>query len=91
MRYETWIRKFQPLHNHLNENAAIDGRAFLPTGHELEFVRKQPPHTVWSFLVCDIGRRTIWTISAGYHVVNLMGYLITTKPFDPSKFYDIRY
>lgn len=91
MRYETWARRFQPVANHLTANTAIDGRVFLPHGTDLEFVRNQPRETVWSFVVYDGPRQSVWLISEGFHIVNLMGYLVTRKSFDASRGYQVRY
>jgi hypothetical protein len=91
MRYETWKRDFQPIPNHLSANAPIDGFVFLPYGRELEFIRLQPKLNVWSFIVCDDSRKPVWLVAEGFHFVNLMGYLVTRKEFDPNKAYQIRY
>ncbi len=89
MRYETWVRTFRPLKNHLTTHTAIDGYVFLPSGDDLQFVRRQPPANIWSFVVSDEGRRPAWLIADGFHSVNAMGYIVTEKPHD--KFYEIRY
>jgi len=91
MRYETWAKKFQPIRNHLAEDAAIDGCVFSPYGDELKFVMRHSSDRIWSFIVCDDGRSPVWLIFGGFHVVNLMGYLLTDKAFDPSVTYAIRY
>lgn len=91
MRYNTWQQKFQPIRNHLTASTAIDGHVFLPHGPDLEYVRNQPRDRVWSFVVFDDGREPVWLISEGFHVVNLMGYLLRRKPFDPSLTYTVRY
>jgi hypothetical protein len=90
MRYGNWVKKFQPVQNHLSANTAIDGYVFLP-GRDLNFVKQQPRDRIWSFIVCDEGRHSVWLISEGFHVANLMGYLLTRKPFDPSTIYTVRY
>lgn len=91
MRYEAWRTRFQPVTNHLTKNTAIDGCVFLPAGPDLEYVQRQPINRVWSFVVCDGRKTSIWLISDGLHVVNLMGYLVTRHASDPTKTYAIRY
>jgi hypothetical protein len=91
MRYETWQREFEPIPNHLTTHTAIDGCVFLPHGPDLEYVRRQPKLRVWSFIVCEDGRKPVWLIAEGFHFVNLMGYLVTRKDFDPTKVYEVRY
>lgn len=91
MRYNTWEHKFQPIRDRLTANTAIDGYVYLPHGADLEYVRSQPRDRVWSFVVSDDGRKPVWLISEGFHIVNLMGYLVTRKAFDPSVTYAVRY
>lgn len=91
MRYETWVRKFRPIRNHLAEDTAIDGYVFMPYGEELNFVLLHPKNQIWSFVVCDDGRKPVWLISEGFHVVNLIGYLLTRMAFNPAETYAVRY
>lgn len=91
MRYETWVRTFHPIRNHLTPNTAMDGYVFLTNGDDLEFIKRFPRNQTWTFVVSDEASRPAWLISDGMHVVNAMGYLITCKPFDASRFYEIRY
>jgi hypothetical protein len=67
--------------NHLNPNAGwtrADGRGclFETFGEELEFVRQQPPRTVWTLIDGD-GEQYI---TSGFHFVNRLGFLVTTVP-----------
>jgi len=67
--------------NHLNPNASwvtgdTPGCLFETYGEELAFVRRQDPRTIWT--VVD-GEENLSVIS-GYHVVNRIGYLISTTP-----------
>lgn len=91
MRYETWVKKFHPIKNHLTMHTAIDGHVFLPQEDDLAFVQQQPRDRVWSFIVSDEKPDTVWLISDGFHIVNVMGYLVTRKAFNQSRFYTIRY
>jgi len=70
------------LTNHLNPSAGWvlgEGRGclFETYGRELDFVRRQDPRTVWTLVDGDDG--DMWLIS-GYHLVNRIGYLISTLP-----------
>lgn len=91
MRFETWQKRYQPVLNHVSRNTAIEGHVFLPSGADLDYVRSQSRDKVWSFIVCDEGKKPVWLISEGYHFVNLMGYLVTQNAFDTVKTYAIRY
>lgn len=91
MRYSKWIATYEPIKNHVTANTAVDGHVFLPSGSDLDFVRSQPIEHVWTFIVSDEGSRPIWLIADGFHRVNAMGYLVTRKPYDASRFHDVRY
>lgn len=70
--------------NHLNPNASWSygsgpgaGCLFETYGEELEFVRSRDPATIWTIVDGDDGDQYI---ISGYHLVNRIGYLISTKP-----------
>lgn len=91
MRYSKWVATYQPIKNDLTANTAVDGHVFLPGGRDLDFVRSQPTERIWTLIVSDEGRQPIWLIADGFHRVNAMGYLVTRKPYDTSRFHDVRY
>jgi hypothetical protein len=66
--------------NHLNPSAGWapgEGRGclFETYGEELEFVRRQDPRTIWTMLDGDDGDLYL---ASGYHLVNRIGYLVST-------------
>ena len=68
--------------NHLDDNAswALDdqpGCMFETFGEELEFVRQQDPRTIWTLMQGD---DDVDYLLSGYHLVNRIGYLISTVP-----------
>jgi hypothetical protein len=68
--------------NHLNPSACWalgEGRGclFETYGAELEFVRQQDPRTIWTLVDGDDGDLYL---TSGYHLVNRIGYLISTMP-----------
>ena len=68
--------------NHLDDNAswALDdqpGCMFETFGEELEFVRQQDPRTIWTLMQGD---DDVDYLVSGYHLVNRIGYLISTVP-----------
>ncbi len=91
MRYERWVKEFKPIKNPFRDDAEIDGYAFFTSGEEYEFVRRQPGDNVWTFIVVDKPRSTVWLIASGYHSVNRMGYLVTARPLPPGKYLDVVY
>lgn len=69
--------------NHINPNAswAFDdgpGCLFETYGEELNFVLSQDPRTIWTLVDGDDGNQYV---ISGYHLVNRIGYLISTVPF----------
>jgi hypothetical protein len=65
--------------NHLNPHACWsqgEGRGclFETFGEEFDFVRRQPPRTVWTLIDGDGGEY----LMSGFHLVNRLGYLVST-------------
>lgn len=73
--------RYQLVPNHLNPNASWacgenGGCLFETYGEELEFVRRQDPNRIWTFVDGDDGDQYV---VSGYHLVNRIGYLISTE------------
>ena len=69
--------------NHINPNASWafgegPGCLFETYGAELDFVRRQNPRTIWTLVDGDDDNQCV---ISGYHLVNRIGYLISTVPF----------
>lgn len=98
LTFEDWEHRFKPIRNHMDPNAAADGKMFETFGAEVEFVLSRNtshPGTVWTIVACDdddlpeqdeVGETCApdWLITDGFHLVNRMGYLVTELPFEPS-------
>jgi hypothetical protein len=74
---------FKPQQNHLDDNPSWDGTMFETFGVELDYVLSfandfNKQKRVWTLIEVD----GIMYISAGYHLVNRMGYFITEKPWE---------
>jgi hypothetical protein len=73
---------YNPQTNHLDNNAGFDGCMFETYGNELEFVlaiaNSDEAKRVWTILEAD-GKLFY---SAGYHIVNRLGYIITARPYE---------
>lgn len=63
--------------NHLNPHAGWNGCLFETYGPELDFIRQQDPTTVWTLVDGDDGDLYI---QSGVHLVNRIGYFISTVP-----------
>jgi hypothetical protein len=85
--YDEWLETYKPILNHIDTNASFDGMMFETYGKELEFVKAQAPNTIWMYGDGDDGGSYIWN---GWHIVNRIGYFITTVPFDETKDYQIQ-
>jgi hypothetical protein len=80
MTEDEFVAQYPLLTNHLNPNASWTvndnrGCLFETYGQELEFVRQQDPHTVWTLLDGDDVE-----ILSGFHYVNRIGYLVSLVP-----------
>jgi hypothetical protein len=76
--------KYPLVTNHINTNASWafgdgPGCLFETYGEELAFVRTQDPRTIWTLV--DGGDDDNQYLISGYHLVNRIGYLISTIPF----------
>jgi hypothetical protein len=73
-----FVRRFRPIPNHLNPHAGWafgDGHLFETFGAEVRFVFAQDPAHVWTLV--DGGDGDLYLLS-GRHLVNRVGYLVTT-------------
>ena len=89
---EEWFDQFQPIPNHLDDNASFQtedgiGYMFETYDNELAFVKSQDPNRVWTYCDNDFGGTSIFQ---GMRIVNRIGYFVTTVPFDGSKDYQIQ-
>jgi hypothetical protein len=88
---DTWFDTYKPIPNHLDPNASFSdgeqGYMFETYGAELDFVKNQEPNRIWTYCDGDNGGTYIFN---GMRIVNRIGYLITTLPFDGNKDYQIQ-
>ena len=78
--YDDWVDQYQPTKNPFDKDAGYEGCMFETYGEENEFVLdKLNRNTVWTLITGD--NEDSWVIP-GYHIVNRMGYFITTKPWE---------
>lgn len=58
--------------------------------YRFEEVRNQPSNQVWTVTDCGGEEPNHWIASPGFHIVNVIGYVITTRPWmddTPDAFY----
>jgi hypothetical protein len=77
MNYDEFFNTYNPIKNHLDTNASLNGCMFETFGEELDYVKAQPNKLIWTY--CDDGD-TAYLVS-GFHLVNRLGYLVGSKPF----------
>ena len=89
MAFDEWLDKYKPIENHLVDNPSFqdengNGLMFETYGIELGYVlgvASRAPNTVWTYVDGDDGTY----VTNGYHLVNRIGYFITSVPYDDSK------
>ena len=78
--YDDWVDQYQPIENPFDKDAGYEGCMFETYGEENEYVLNNlNRNTVWTLITGD--DEDSWVIP-GYHIVNRMGYFITTKPWE---------
>lgn len=78
--YNDWVDQYEPIENSFNKETAYEGCMFETFGEENDFVLDNlNRNTVWTLITGD--NEESWIIP-GYHIVNRMGYFITTKPWE---------
>ena len=83
---EHFDENFNPIENHIDQNAGWNGCMFETYGEELEFVKKQPNNTVWTIVTGDDDSMSY---ISGFHFVNRIGYLITKETVATDVEYDV--
>ena len=81
---EEFAAAYPLIPNHLDPNAGWSngegpGCLFETYGEEFEFVSRQDPATVWTFVDGENEQLVI----SGLHYLNRIGYLVSTKPVPP--------
>lgn len=89
---DEFIQQYPLLTNHLNANASWaygdgPGCLFETFGPELAFVRQQDPRTIWTLVDGDDGDQYV---VSGYHLVNRIGYFISTVPVPDDRDFQVR-
>lgn len=77
MTYDYWVENFQPVVNTIVEDHGEDTIYFETYGDEVEFVKAQDNHNIWTEVDGDSGTYII----SGYHFVNRVQYYVTEKPW----------
>ena len=87
---QEWFDTYKPLPNHIDPNASFNdgdnGYMFETYGEELDFVKAQEPNRIWTYFDGDDGGTYICD---GYHLVNRIGYFVTTVPYDDKQYYQV--
>jgi hypothetical protein len=79
MTFEEWKAKYQPIQNHLNEDAPWNGIWFDATGEEDKYVREQNPFNVWAY--SDFEEDDEAFLVSGYRFKSGLGHFITRIPW----------
>lgn len=86
---DTFIGRFGPKSNHLDFTAGMDfgdgGCLFSAAHKDFKYVLAQNPKTIWTVIEGDEGL----AIESGLHIVNRLGYLVTTNPVEDRVTYTV--
>ena len=77
---EEFDAQFVMVLNHLDPDSACDGYMFETSGKELRYIQIvaiSHPNNIWTYMDADEG---IYIVN-GYHIINRIGYFITTTPW----------
>lgn len=80
-RWFEWEEKYKPVKNHIDKNSSMSGFMFETFEEEIKHVfdlSNTNVKKVWTIIEAE-GK---WYISAGFHVVNRIGFLITEKEWE---------
>jgi len=72
---DDFYNKYTLVENHLTNYGSFENKMFETYDKELEFVRSCDPKRIWTVIDCD----GWFGVTAGYHWVNRIGYLITEE------------
>ena len=77
--WEDFLEHYKPVDNKLVDNAAYDGNMFETYNEELDYIRSVNTNKIWTLVTGDFNQLVI---TPGYHIVNRLGYFLTTIPHD---------
>ena len=87
---DSFIERFGPRPNHLDLQAGCDfgdgGCLFSAAGKEFKYVLAQNPQCIWTLIEGDEGQLVI---ESGMHLVNRLGYLVTSTPVGARETYTV--
>jgi hypothetical protein len=78
LTYDNFSEKYTLVENHIGKHSSFEGCMFETYDKELEFVRSCDPKRIWTVIDCD----GWFGITAGYHWINRVGYLITNEEWE---------
>ena len=82
LTWEEFETNYRPIKNPFSADGS---RMFETYGEEVEFVRKAPANTIWTYSQVDYG----FVTTEGYHFVNRLGYYITEVPWEEDTSYEV--
>jgi hypothetical protein len=72
---DEWDKNYLPVNNKFDKDASFNGVMYETYGEELEYVIAQDNNKIWTLVDTSEGDTVIIN---GYHLVNRIGYFITT-------------
>lgn len=80
MSYEDWVEKYQPEMS--NDYPGDENLRQYPTWTSVP--EGTDPHNIWAVMEgeYDDPADQVWTILPGYHLVNILFFVVTANPWD---------
>lgn len=79
---DEFYENYKLIDNHIDDNAAYDGKMFETYGDEFDFVIAMAKQNRVISIIDGDDEEGIWAYyTSGFHKVNVMGYFVTTEPF----------
>ncbi|MYM92804.1 hypothetical protein [Duganella vulcania] len=85
MNFEQFKERFEPIKNHLNPLADLEGLMFHLGEKELAYVRQQESGTIWTVHLID-GVRVIASV---FSSVDREGYLVARNAIAAGSYYEV--
>lgn len=79
INFEQFEDIFQPIKNHIDENASYDGFMFETYGEEIDYVKSIDNNKIWTIISTE--NEESWFIP-GFHIVDRLGFIICSNPWE---------
>lgn len=100
--FSGWAEVFKPEVNPLGDSGIfVEDTCITFTVSNMRLMKDVDPSHVWTLIECEVEEceladdddvdDTVWTLVAGYHHVNRIGYVVTKVPHTNSQIQEVIY